>query len=218
MQVWATLVPVRSAGGVAGKVRGQNVNIAPAARSCAAPTLPLGSARDSVRLAEERRTQISDQWGEIDVVEQVSSVDAEGQVVAAIGLDLGSLRMPLTFVSRVMSRKSRYDIPKPTWTCPHCGFVHTSADPLEGEVASKCFASTGVYPPGIMPPNRRGPSLYRFRYPSANTFVVLQGLSDTELCTPGGERHSMQRSTTSVVLTTGIMARSIMSTQLKTCT
>ena len=27
-----------------------------------------------------------------------------------------------------MARKSRYDIPKPTWTCPHCGFVHSAAD------------------------------------------------------------------------------------------
>lgn len=34
------------------------------------------------------------------------------------------------FVSWVMSRKFRYDIPKPTWTCPHCRFVHAPADLL----------------------------------------------------------------------------------------
>ena len=27
-----------------------------------------------------------------------------------------------------MARKSRYDIPTPTWNCPHCGLVHTAAD------------------------------------------------------------------------------------------
>ena len=27
-----------------------------------------------------------------------------------------------------MARKSRYEIPAPTWTCPYCGFVHTPAD------------------------------------------------------------------------------------------
>src|SRR5664280_1475507 len=30
--------------------------------------------------------------------------------------------------SSVMARKSRHEIPAPTWTCPHCGFVHTAAD------------------------------------------------------------------------------------------
>ena len=29
-----------------------------------------------------------------------------------------------------MARKARYNIPVPTWTCPHCGFVHTPADLL----------------------------------------------------------------------------------------
>ena len=24
----------------------------------------------------------------------------------------------------MMSRKINYPLPKPTWTCPHCGFVH----------------------------------------------------------------------------------------------
>jgi rubredoxin len=27
-----------------------------------------------------------------------------------------------------MARKRRYDIPKATWTCPHCGFPHTAAE------------------------------------------------------------------------------------------
>ena len=27
-----------------------------------------------------------------------------------------------------MARKSRYNIPESTWTCPHCGFVHTATD------------------------------------------------------------------------------------------
>jgi ribosomal protein L37AE/L43A len=27
-----------------------------------------------------------------------------------------------------MVRKSRHEIPAPTWTCPHCAFVHTPAD------------------------------------------------------------------------------------------
>ena len=25
-------------------------------------------------------------------------------------------------------RRNRYNIPRPTWTCPHCGFVHSAAD------------------------------------------------------------------------------------------
>jgi hypothetical protein len=29
-----------------------------------------------------------------------------------------------------MARKNRYNIPRPTWTCPHCGFVHHAADIL----------------------------------------------------------------------------------------
>jgi hypothetical protein len=29
-----------------------------------------------------------------------------------------------------MARKSRYNIPKLTWTCPHRGFIHTPADLL----------------------------------------------------------------------------------------
>jgi hypothetical protein len=29
-----------------------------------------------------------------------------------------------------MARKARYNIPIPTWTCPHCGFVHRPADLL----------------------------------------------------------------------------------------
>jgi rubredoxin len=28
----------------------------------------------------------------------------------------------------VMARKTRYNIPVPTWTCPHCGFVHRPAN------------------------------------------------------------------------------------------
>jgi transcription elongation factor Elf1 len=27
-----------------------------------------------------------------------------------------------------MARKNRYNIPRPTWNCPHCGFVHSAAD------------------------------------------------------------------------------------------
>jgi hypothetical protein len=27
-----------------------------------------------------------------------------------------------------MARKNRYNIQPPTWTCPHCGFVHHAAD------------------------------------------------------------------------------------------
>jgi hypothetical protein len=27
-----------------------------------------------------------------------------------------------------MSRKINYPPPRPTWTCPHCGFVHHAAD------------------------------------------------------------------------------------------
>jgi rubredoxin len=29
-----------------------------------------------------------------------------------------------------MSRKINYPLPKPTWTCPHCGFIHRPADLL----------------------------------------------------------------------------------------
>jgi hypothetical protein len=29
-----------------------------------------------------------------------------------------------------VARKSRYSIPVPTWTCPHCGFRHKPADLL----------------------------------------------------------------------------------------
>jgi hypothetical protein len=25
-------------------------------------------------------------------------------------------------------RRNRYNIQRPTWTCPHCGFVHHAAD------------------------------------------------------------------------------------------
>ena len=40
-----------------------------------------------------------------------------------------------------MTRKSRYDIPKTAWTCPHCGFVHTAADLMR--LDSNRFPSKG---------------------------------------------------------------------------
>ena len=31
---------------------------------------------------------------------------------------------------RSHARQRRYDVPVPTWKCPHCGFVHHAADLL----------------------------------------------------------------------------------------
>ena len=45
--------------------------------------------------------------------------------------------------NRVMARKSHYDIPKPTWTCPHCGFVHTAADLMRLDSDQFCCKSCG---------------------------------------------------------------------------
>ena len=46
-----------------------------------------------------------------------------------------------------VARKRRYDIPVPTWACPHCGFVHKPADLMRVNRATS-FATTanGFFP------------------------------------------------------------------------
>jgi hypothetical protein len=50
-----------------------------------------------------------------------------------------------------MPRKSRYDIPKQTWTCPHGAFVHTAADLLR--LDSDRFQCKSCGKPRNVPPS-----------------------------------------------------------------
>ena len=51
--------------------------------------------------------------------------------------------------SSAMARKSRYDIPKPTWTCPHCGRIHTAADLMRLDANRfQCKACDKPFPSG----------------------------------------------------------------------
>jgi rubrerythrin len=54
----------------------------------------------------------------------------------------------------LMATKNRYNIPRPTWTCPHCGFVHYAADIVrlddEGPECKRCglaFVAASAHQP-----------------------------------------------------------------------
>jgi hypothetical protein len=58
----------------------------------------------------------------------------------------------------LMGRKINYPLPRPTWVCPHCGFVHHATDIVrrddEGLLCKQC--GEAFTPPSA---ERRSPSI-----------------------------------------------------------